>query len=113
MNAFELFCMIYFVLDYVWDDTHDEALGQYLSDANPFVWRTEISANPATYTEYLQVIDAPITVENSYDFALSYIDRLNDPAVSKAFSIESKDEWIKDVSFYLSREHKGGLKRTI
>ena len=32
------FCMIFLALDADWDETHDEELGKYLSDANPFLF---------------------------------------------------------------------------
>ena len=36
MTRYDLFCMIFLALDADWDETHDEELGKYLSDANPF-----------------------------------------------------------------------------
>lgn len=33
MNQFELFCMVFYVLDADWDDTKDAAVGEYLSGA--------------------------------------------------------------------------------
>ena len=38
MNKFELFCLIFFALDNEWDKTQNEELGNYLSDANPFLF---------------------------------------------------------------------------
>ena len=38
MNQFELFCMIFYVLDAAWDETKDPELGNFLSGANPFLF---------------------------------------------------------------------------
>jgi hypothetical protein len=36
MTRHDLYCMIFLALDADGDETHDEELGKYLSDANPF-----------------------------------------------------------------------------
>ena len=38
MNQFELFCMVYYVLDAEWDESKDAQLGDFLSRANPFLF---------------------------------------------------------------------------
>ncbi len=38
MNQFELFTMIFYVLNAKWDETKDEILGDLLSNANPFLF---------------------------------------------------------------------------
>lgn len=35
MNKFELFCMIFYVLDAEWDESKNPTLGEFLSSANP------------------------------------------------------------------------------
>ena len=35
MNRFELFTMIFYVLDYYWDQNQGEELGMFLSDMSP------------------------------------------------------------------------------
>ncbi len=74
---FELFCLIFYALDSVWDASHDEHLGQYLSDANPFLWAEKVSANPAIYDAFCKCIPQEnIALEDSYYLAQSYIDTL-------------------------------------
>ena len=71
MTQFELFCTIFFALDSVWEKNggkqyresvfrnytiQNEDLRMFLSDANPFLWDGEISADPAMYEDFRQII---------------------------------------------------------
>ena len=38
MNRFELFTMIFYVLDYYWDQNQGEELGMFLSSMSPFTF---------------------------------------------------------------------------
>ena len=107
MNRFELFTLIFYALDAVWDESHEEELGKYLSDANPFIFEDIGSAVPAVYDEFCNVIDGDITIENSYDKALSYIHSLDNKQIEEAFAQISRTEWFESVSEYLASEHKG------
>jgi len=107
MNKFELYCMIFYVLDADWDETKDPAVGEYLSGANPFVFSDIGSADPAVFAHFCDVIDEEITVENSFSLAGKYIADLKHLSLSKAFQSINKDEWIDCVAGYLSQEHKG------
>ena len=49
MNKFELYCMIYYVLDAEWDESKNAELGKFLSSANPFQFRDIGSADPVIY----------------------------------------------------------------
>lgn len=107
MNKFELFCMIFYALDSVWEDNPEEALGEYLSGANPFMFEDLGSAIPEVYDTFCKVIVSEVDVSESYDKACSYIDYLNNFAVSDAFARISKEEWNESLEEYLSSEHKG------
>ena len=113
MNPFELYCMIFFVLDAEWDDTKDDQLGQFLSEASPFTFAENESADPAVYADFKRIITEPITLENSFKLAKRYIDSLDDMTVFEAFSWIDESEWKKCASEYLSKEHKGGEARDI
>lgn len=106
MNQFELFCMIFYVLDADWDDTKDAVLGEYLSGANPFLFADIGSADPAIFTEFCEVIKQDITVENSYSLAEKYIAKLNNKNITRAFYSISKEDWLESLSDYLAQEHK-------
>ncbi|MBR4467668.1 MAG: hypothetical protein IKS34_05125 [Clostridia bacterium] len=107
MNKFELFTMIFYVLDAAWDESHNEQLGDYLSGANPFLFDDTGSADPAVFTSFCENVPDTITLENSYSIARNYILQLKNPAIIDAFSKVPLQEWIGGVNSYLSTEHKG------
>ncbi|MBQ7523386.1 MAG: hypothetical protein IJT07_02570 [Oscillospiraceae bacterium] len=107
MNKFELFCMTFLAIDSVWQETHDETLGIFLSGMSPYTFADVGSADPAEYTEFCQFINEPITEENSYDLACQYVKWRNDEAASKAFATIPREEWEDNLETYLSEEHKG------
>lgn len=49
MNKFELFSMIFYVLDAEWDESKNPTLGEFLSSANPFLFDSLSSAVPEIY----------------------------------------------------------------
>ncbi len=106
MTKFELFCVVFYVLDASYDENTNDSLRQFLSDANPFVFSDVGSADPAVYEEFCNVVDVDITISNSYELAKKYIDQLNDSVLTKAFGSISTDDWIKGVTEYLNSPHK-------
>lgn len=107
MNKFELYCMIFYVLDAEWDETKDPQLGEFLSGANPFLFADINSADPTVYAKFSESVSDSISVGESYKTASQYIASLGNHAVSKAFSSVDEKEWIECVKDYLSQEHKG------
>ena len=108
MNRFELFCMVFYVLDAEWDESGTVELGTFLSGANPFLFADIGSADPEIYANFCErVPDVQISVEDSYGKASAYIASLNDDAVSKAFQTIDEQEWMECVKDYLSQKHKG------
>ena len=107
MNQFELFTMIFYVLDAEWDETQNEILGDFLSGANPFLFEDLCSADPEIYEQFCEIVTEPITIENSYIIASKYITSLNNNIISEAFKSLTEDEWMDSVKEYLSEEHKG------
>ena len=111
MNQFELYCMIFYVLDAAWDENKDPQLGEFLSDANPFLFDDIGSADPAVYENFCKTVTDTITVENSYRMAAAYIAGLGKTAVSSAFSTINENEWDDSVKDYLSSAHKGSNEK--
>ncbi len=108
MNQFELFCMIFFVLDAEWDETRDPELGKYLSSANPFLFADIGSADPSVFHRFCEHTDKITPLNSSFRTAFNYIQSLQDEALVRAFSgIEEKD-WIASAREYLEQPHKGG-----
>lgn len=108
MTKFELFCLVYAVLDAAWDETKEPHLGEYLSGANPFLFEGIGSANPEVFHRFSENVDDPITIENSYCKAKEYISTLDDLVISNAFLFVDEEEWKEGVKGYLSCAHKGG-----
>ena len=107
MNKFELYCMIFYVLDEEWDESNNPQLGAFLSGANPFLFADIGSADPAIYTHFCETVTSQITIENSHEMAARYIAVLANESVSKAFASIDEAEWVECVKDYLSSEHKG------
>ena len=107
MNKFELYCMVFYVLDAEWDENKNPQLGEFLSGANPFLFDDIGSAEPTIYENFCKTVTDDITVENSYSMALNYIAGLGNETVSSAFSTIDENEWIACVKEYLSSDHKG------
>ena len=107
MNRFELYCMVFYVLDAEWDENKNPQLGEFLSGANPFLFDDIGSADPTIYEKFCEIVDGNITVENSYGIASKYISELGNEVVSSAFSTIDENEWVECVKDFLSSEHKG------
>ena len=102
MKAFELFTMIYYVLDAYWDDHKSEELGQFLSGMNPFLFKGEGSAIPYIYTEFCDFLNGrEIKIENSFELATEYIDELAEPYIREAFKWISKEKWLESCKDYV------------
>ncbi len=111
MNKFELFCLIFLALDADWDETHNEELGKYLSDANPFLFMENVSAVQSVFIKFDALVgDREITIDNSYDIATEYIKWLGIPAVTQSFSELERNQWNEAAKDYLSNAHKGDDK---
>ena len=48
---------MYYALDAAFDDHRSERLREFVSDANPFIWKDKGSADPAVYIEFEQAWD--------------------------------------------------------
>ena len=110
MNKFELFSMVFYVLDAEWDESKNPTLGEFLSSANPFLFDSLSSAVPEIYDNFVSYITEPVTVENSYDKALNYVNSLHNDVITKAFKSISKEEWIESTLDYLAHDHKGNIR---
>ena len=108
MNRFELFCLIFFALDAQWDNTPNEALGDFLSSANPFLFAEIGSAIPEIYETFCSTVqNNSIELNASYGIAKFYIERLAVPAITEAFLKIDETQWLTAARKYLSTPHKG------
>ncbi len=108
MNKFELFSLIFFALDAQWDNAPNDALGNYLSDANPFLFTDIGSADPACYDDFCKIINKNIIeLNDSYKTAKVYIEKLDISEVTEAFVKTDETQWLAAAKKYLSTPHKG------
>ena len=107
MNKYELYCMVFYVLDAEWDENKNPQLGEFLSGANPLLFDDIGSADPTIYEKFCEIVNGNITVENSYGIASKQISELGNEVVSSAFSTINENEWVECVKDFLSSEHKG------
>lgn len=77
---------------------------------NPFLFDSLSSAVPEIYDNFVSYITEPVTVENSYDKALNYVNSLHNDVITKAFKSISKEEWIESTLDYLAHDHKGNIR---
>lgn len=73
-----LFIAMYRALDCLYDETPIEDLGNYLSEANPYLFTDRKSADPAVFTAFSQYFDSlyandDVTVEEGYTFVRKYL----------------------------------------
>ena len=106
MTQFELFCMVYYVIDAYYDQNKNDVLREYLSDANPFLFEESESADPAVFAEFCSIIDKPIDPSNSYAMAKKYIESLDIPELYDSFSSVSESDWQEGLETFLSNLHK-------
>ena len=106
MKQFELFTMIFYALDAVWNDTKDYELGQFLSGANPFLFLDIGSADPAVYADFQTKTPESVEIKESYDVAVEYLKTLKNDNFVDAFLSISKEEWEDEVKDYLAEPHK-------
>ena len=109
-KKFELFTLIYFVLDAYYEDEvkTNENLNIVLSDMNPFIWGDCISGDPAMYASYSKFIgNREITLDNSLEIAKEYVKTIDFADVTEAFDDMTDEDWLPVCQEYLASEHKG------
>ena len=108
MNKFELFTMIFFVLDGYWDEHKGDDLGQFLSSMNPFLFEDIGSAVPDIYNDFCKMLgNRSITIDNSFGIAKEYISSISADYISDAFEWIDEEKWKASCNEYLSEPHKG------
>ena len=109
MRKFELFCLIFYALDALWDKSKSDELGNYLSNANPFLFKDIGSANPEIYESFCKNMPDYIPVEGSYTLAIHYIDTLHSSFIANEFQKIGNRKWEQCAREFLSSPHKEGV----
>lgn len=103
VTAYTAFVAMYQALDAAYDTIKSESLRQYLSDANPFLFEGEGSADPAVYVEFEQLFNETCGKSPSAVDALSavrsYLGEQDADALVAAFdSVVTPECWEKVVN---------------
>jgi hypothetical protein len=106
MTQFELFSMIFYVLDAAWEESQDPELSKFLSDANPFLFDDIGSADPSVYADFCSKITGPVSIEESYRIAKKYVTSLGKARLEAAFTAINETAWLEGVKEYLQSPHK-------
>lgn len=100
VTAYAAFIAMYYALDAAYDAIGDEELRRYLSDANPFLFKGEGSADPAVYAEFEQAYKGACGDDPNAQEALAavrgYLGRQDTDALIAAFdSVVDYESWEK------------------
>lgn len=112
MTNFELFTLMYFVLDaeYEKDGKTDERLMHYVSELNPFLWDAEDSADPAYFYDFNKFMqNKTIGDDCGYSLIVEFI-KTNDEyyfGMEKYFLKTSVEAFKEAAKRYRAAPHKG------
>ncbi|MCR4567699.1 MAG: DUF1033 family protein [Pseudobutyrivibrio sp.] len=109
MNEFELFTLIYFVLDSYYDsDECDDYINTVISDMGPFTFSDIGSADRSVFENFKKFIDGrKITIDNSFSLAKDYVKTITYADVTPAFEDMTEERWKEGCEEYLAQPHKG------
>ena len=103
VSAHDAFVTMYYALDAAYEKTKDERLRQYLSDADPFLFRDGGSADPAVYIEfereYCAGAESAVDEESSLAFVRDYLGRVGPLFIAAFDSIVNLENWKSGLAF--------------
>lgn len=73
MKEFELFKIMYVILDALHDENKNNLLEMYLSEINPFVWKNT-SGDPYYFNKFKNYIEKYGDADYGYDAILKYLE---------------------------------------
>ncbi|MGI6216887.1 MAG: hypothetical protein ACOYIK_04670 [Coriobacteriales bacterium] len=97
VTAHEAFVAVFYALDAAYDESKDEEIGKYLSDANPFLFNDRDSADPAIFEEYqgkfLNQFGDWAGVEESLEFSRAYLEEKSETLLAAFNSVVDDAKW--------------------
>ena len=97
MDSFIIFQFMFLILDALNDENERENLIVYLSDANPYIWEGETSADPIVFDEFDKKYSKYADKSDfAYFFICDYLKNI-DPYYGDIYSIFmqlSKEEYV-------------------
>ena len=109
MNNFEFFSFFYLMLNSCWEKNKNETLGQFLSEMNPFLWKQEVSADPAYFEEFKTFMkDKSLGNDNGFQLAKDYLKTIDYfPNLEKYLDEYDQDCWNDAMQQLMNQPHKG------
>lgn len=113
IDSYTAFVAMYYALDAAWDDgAKTDELRSYLSEINPFIWKSKGSADPAHCIELKEAYESKLgeaaSNQEAYYFVEEYLRRVNPEFASLFCSIVSATEWenvLPEIEAQLKDSH--------
>ena len=104
MKCLDVFILLFYGLDNIYDKQPNEVLGNFLSGMNPFLFKDKGSAIPDIYNKFKKSFEKRFKNECSeiegYYFVKDYIDKIKIAELREAFEKISLEEWIAATKIY-------------
>ena len=98
MKKDQLYILMFYALDLIYDETNDIDLGTFLSSANPFAFDDGSSADPHIKEMFMNT-----DIEDKdygYESISAFLSSVN-PKIDLYFRLISKDRWVEVAEEYL------------
>ncbi len=107
MTNFELFTLIFHALNQEWEECKDKTLGDFLSEINPYLWKAEMSADPAYFEEFKTFMNGKsISSDYGFKYAKEYLKTITYyPNLDKYLADYDEDSWINGAKQLLAFLH--------
>ncbi len=103
MNQTNIYIAMFRALDCLYDETKNEELGEYLSAANPYLFKDRMPADKGIWEDFAKIIDSEITSENAYNAVKEYLQTFTNFAT--LFEDITIEEW-QDLCDIVCEENK-------
>lgn len=114
VTAYDAFVNMYYALDAAFDEHNSDRLREFVSEADPFLWKDKGSADPAVYIEFEQAWkkrfgDGQVTPPEARQFVSDYLKTQDegeyafapagDVTLAEAFdSVADEETWEEALS---------------
>lgn len=93
IGAYKAFVSMYYALDAAFDTNKSDELDQFLSDANPFLFTDEGSADVAVFEEFKESYPDDADEVAALRYVRDYLARQNMVLLDAFDSVASPDAW--------------------
>jgi hypothetical protein len=113
MSTFEIFNLMYLVLEELNEENKDENVSTYLSEANPYIWEGENSGDPAVFYEFKKSFEEKGSFDDyGYDFIVDYLTNIDYyEGLIEIFKTLTREEYV-DTCDHIIKDQPQILKKT-